>query len=183
MITTLELMHSQIKRCYDITHRLRTLGKSQAQAESCAVNDVIEDILDLLDQQFSASRIKISKRLGKQLPLVGLSRIDGHQVIHNLLTNAIAAMPGGGNIRIRTFLDKTSKLMAIEVIDDGVGITSKHLPKVFEPFFTTKEQGIEKSSGLGLSIVYAIIQEAGGSIHIQSSLRKGTQVNILLPLR
>jgi len=56
------------------------------------------------------------------------------------------------------------------------------LPKVFEPFFTTKERGIDKSAGLGLSIIHSIIHAVGGTVHIKSSLRKGTTVQISLPV-
>ena len=145
------------------------------------MNETIKDILGLLQQPFSMHKIKVQSRCAKNLPKVNLSKIDGHQVIHNILTNAIQAMPAGGTVSIHTSFDAKSKLVTVEITDQGVGIASAHLPKVFEPFFTTKDHGVEKSSGLGLSIVYAIVQAAGGSINIQSSLRKGTQVRLLFP--
>ncbi len=182
ILNTMEQMNKQIRRCYQTTGRLKILGQSKTHRESCAINEIVEDILGLLEQQCRDSKIKVHKHLQKNLPLVHISRLNGHQVIHNILANAVEAMPAGGNIKIWTLYKKRSKFVTIEVIDEGVGITSQHLPRVFEPFFTTKEQGVEKSSGLGLSIVYAIIQSVGGSIHIQSSLRKGTQVKILLPV-
>ena len=92
-------------------------------------------------------------------------------------------MPSGGVIKVQTSLNKQGDMIMVNVIDQGVGITQEHLSKVFEPFFTTKERGLEKSAGLGLSIIYSIINAAGGFIHIKSSLRNGTTVQISLPVK
>ncbi len=181
MMTTMEQMNKQIKRCYDIAQRLSGLDKSKIKREFCGINGVINDILGLLDQQFSVSRIKVNVRLKKGIPNINLSRLDGHQVVYNVIINAIQAMPGGGIIKIRTLYERKIRCVVIDISDEGIGITPKHLSRIFEPFFTTREHGVEKSSGLGLSIVYAIVQAAGGEIDIQSSLRKGTQVRIFLP--
>ncbi len=181
MLTMLERMNQQIKRCYQTSERLTGLGKSKGGGGSCHIHEVISYILGLLEQQCLARGIKVQTRFQKNLPKVRISPIDGYQVIHNILTNAMQAMPAGGMIKIRTSLDQGARLVAIEITDQGVGITPGHLSKIFEPFFTTKERGVEKNSGLGLSIVYALIQAVGGAINIQSSLRKGTLVRILLP--
>jgi len=181
MIVTLERMNKQIKQCYETTQRLIVLDQSNIKHESCDINKIIGDILELLKNQFVDYKIKSSVRLKKGVPLVYLSRIDAHQVMQNIIANAIQAMPAGGLVKIRTLYDEKQKFVIVEISDEGVGIDPQHLPKVFEPFFTTKDHGVEKTSGLGLSIVYAIVQAAGGSITIQSSLRKGTQVRIFLP--
>ena len=181
MIFTLEQMNRQIKHCYETTQRLINLDKSKSKLEFCSVHEVINEILDLFGPQFLACKIKTSFRFQKDIPKVKLSPIDGYQVMHNVISNAIQAMPGGGSIKIRTLFEKKSKLVIVEVIDQGVGIAPGHLPRVFEPFFTTKEGGIEKNTGLGLFIVHTIVQAVGGSIDIQSSLRSGTQVRIVLP--
>ena len=72
-------------------------------------------------------------------------------------------------------------MITVDIEDSGVGIPQENLARIFEPFFTTKHFGVEKRSGLGLSIVYSLVQSAGGDIEIQSSLRKGTFVRVLLP--
>src|SRR5262249_17980168 len=162
-------MNKQIKHCYSTVQRLSGLDQSKINKEFCNINDVISDILGLLKQEFSSSKIKSYVRLHKNIPLVTLNRLDAHQVIHNVISNALQAMPGGGIMRIRTSIDKKSKYVVVDISDEGVGIDPQHLAKVFEPFFTTKEHGIEKSSGLGLSIVHAIVSAAGGSINIHSS--------------
>lgn len=182
MLTTLEQMNKQISRCYDTTQRMVGLSKHKSGQETCNINDVIKDIAELFNQQLSSTKIKLHLRLKKEVPLVCINRVEGHQIFHNVLTNAIQAMPAGGTIKVRSIFDTAMNFIIVEVVDDGVGITPEHLSKIFEPFFTTKDQGVEKSSGLGLSVVHAIVQAVGGSIDVQSSLRKGTQVRIFLPV-
>jgi len=184
IITTLEQLERQLEHCSQTTSRMLYVGKRHARLEenSCQVNEVIKNVLGDLSQQFKNARIKLISRLGKELPLATVGPVECHQIIHNVIMNAIQAMPGGGKIRLKTFHDDTRGTIGIDVTDEGVGITPDHLSKVFEPFFTTKERGIDKSSGLGLSIIYSIINAVGGTIHIKSSLRKGTTVHISLPV-
>ena len=184
IIATLEQLERQLEHCSQTTSRMLYVGKrlSRLEENNCQINDVIKNAVGELSQQLKNARVKIVLRLGKELPLATVGPIESHQVIHNVIINAIQAMPGGGNIKVRTFLDKARAFIGIDVADEGVGITPDHLSKVFEPFFTTKERGIDKSSGLGLSIIYSIINSVGGTVHIKSSLRKGTTVQIFLPV-
>jgi signal transduction histidine kinase len=184
IIATLEQLERQLQHCSQTTSRMLYVGKRQGRLEvnHCQINDVIKNIIGDLDQQLKSARVKLVVRLGKQLPLATVGPVECHQIIHNVIINAIQAMPGGGIIKVRTFLDKVKGLIGIDVTDEGVGIAPDHLSKVFEPFYTTKERGIDKSSGLGLSIIHSIIQSVGGSVDIESSLRKGTTVQISLPV-
>jgi signal transduction histidine kinase len=184
IISTLEQLERQLEHCSQTTSRMLYAGKRHARLEdnNCQINAVIKNVIGDLSQQLKLARIKLVPRLGNQLPLVTVGPVECHQIIHNVIINAIQAMPGGGTIKVKTLLNKTSEFIDIDVTDEGVGITPDHLPKVFEPFFTTKERGIDKSSGLGLSIIYSIINAVGGSINIKSSLRKGTTVQISLPV-
>jgi len=184
MIATLEQLKRQLEHCSQTTGRMLYMGKRSVRLEdnSCQINDVIRDISGILSQQLKLAHVKIVSRLKKELPLAAVGQIECNQIIHNVLINAIQAMPGGGTVKVTTFLDRVQNGIAISITDEGVGITPDHLPKVFEPFFTTKERGIEKSSGLGLSIIHSIIKAVGGTVEIKSSLRKGTSVHILLPV-
>jgi len=184
IIATLEQLERQLEHCSQTTSRMLYVGKrlSRLEENNCQINDVIKNAVGELSQQLKNARVKIVLRLGKELPLATVGPIESHQVIHNVIINAIQAMPGGGNIKVRTFLDKARAFIGIDVADEGVGITPDHLSKVFEPFFTTKERGIDKSAGLGLSIIYSIINSVGGTVHIKSSLRTGTTVQIFLPV-
>jgi len=184
IISTLEQLKRQLEYCSQTTDRMLYMGKRRArlQENSCQINDVVKNITGILTQQLEFARIKLVLRLKKELPLAAVGHIECHQIVHNVLINAIQAMPGGGTIKVTTFLDVQRGCVGIDVDDEGVGIMPDHLPKVFEPFFTTKERGIGKSAGLGLSIIDSIIKAVGGSVDIKSSLRKGTSVHILLPV-
>jgi two-component system NtrC family sensor kinase len=184
LISTLELLERQLEHCSQTTSRMLYVGKRRARMENnnCQINEVIKNVLGDLSRQLKTAHIKLVPRLEKQLPLVTIGPVECHQIIHNVIINAIQAMPSGGTIKLRTFIDKTHGFIGIHVTDEGVGIAPDHLPKVFEPFFTTKERGIDKNAGIGLSIIYSIINAAGGSIDIKSSLRKGTTVQISLPV-
>jgi CheY-like chemotaxis protein len=115
------------------------------------------------------------------------------QVLMNLATNARDAMPDGGKFIIRTdhiemdneFIKihgfgQTGRYAVITIEDTGEGIDDDTKEKIFEPFFTTKEVG--KGTGLGLAMVYGIIQQHEGYIDVQSEFGKGTTFTIYLPL-
>ena len=160
IISTLEKLERQLEHCSRTTSRMLYVGKRHARLEenNCQVNDIIKSVLVELSQQLQSARIKLVSRLEKELPKATVGPIECHQIIHNVVINAVQAMPGGGVIKVRTKLDKARRFIGIDVTDEGVGISPDHLSKVFEPFFTTKERGIDKSSGLGLSIIHSIIK-------------------------
>jgi signal transduction histidine kinase/Fe-S-cluster-containing hydrogenase component 2 len=106
------------------------------------------------------------------------------QVLVNLISNAFAAMPDGGRLRIRTEDDETH--VRLIVSDTGVGILPEHFPKLFEPFFTTKKVG--KGTGLGLAVSYGIVKMHRGDIKVQSNADTakgptGTTFTVVLPRR
>lgn len=98
------------------------------------------------------------------------------QVFFNLILNAIQAMPGGGELRITCSYAQDGKYADVKIKDNGCGILSEHMDRVFTPFFTTKEG----ATGLGLCIVYRIIQAHNGAIQIDSEPGHGTTVSIQL---
>lgn len=107
---------------------------------------------------------------------------DVEQVLLNLASNSRDALPAGGTITIRLSEEKMPEgnVAKIEVTDDGVGMDQRILDRVFEPFFTTKELGA--GTGLGMSTVYGLIKDAGGSVSTSSVPGSGTTVEVLLPL-
>ena len=94
--------------------------------------------------------------------------------------NAVAAMENEGILTLRTYRDKPTKKVYLEVADTGCGIPKENVPKVFDPFFSTKEQG--KGTGLGLSTVYGIVKENGGNIAVKETSPEGTTFLLELPL-
>jgi PAS domain S-box-containing protein len=103
------------------------------------------------------------------------------QVIHNLVINAVQAMPDGGIITIGAencgSIPEGKRCMRISVADNGTGIPEQHLQRIFDPYFTTKQQG----SGLGLATCYSIIKKHGGTIMVESTLGKGSTFYLTLP--
>ena len=109
------------------------------------------------------------------------------QVLHNLVINAIQAMPSGGMVRIRgenlvmeagnELAIDTGRYVKISIQDEGIGISADHLSKIFDPYFTTKQLG----SGLGLATAYSIIQSHCGHISVESKLEQGSTFHVYLP--
>src|SRR6185436_17372147 len=105
------------------------------------------------------------------------------QVLLNLMINAEQAMlaaNGRGTLVVRTWHDPDQEAVVLEINDDGPGIPEDLQPKIFDPFFTTKEVG--KGTGLGLTVAYAIIQEHGGRIRLESRPAGGASFYVELPV-
>jgi CheY-like chemotaxis protein len=95
----------------------------------------------------------------------------------NIIFNAIDALPSGGTIRLRVLTEDSQGI--VEIADSGVGMSAEVQARVFEPFFTTKG---EAGTGLGLSMVFGIVEQHGGHIEVRSSPGDGTTFRISLPL-
>ena len=89
------------------------------------------------------------------------------QVFLNLINNAVAAMEGGGTLKIKTDFEKGGRKAIVQFQDDGIGIRPEDIDHIFEPFFTTKPEG--SGTGLGLFVSYGIISKYGGSIDCVST--------------
>jgi signal transduction histidine kinase len=113
-----------------------------------------------------------------------------HRCFNNLLTNAIQAMPRGGDLTVRTWLgpDRTitsarsdggpEPMIRVTITDTGQGIPPERLSRIFDPFYTTKEKGL----GLGMAITHRIVEDHKGTIDVQSQVGLGTTFIIHLPL-
>ena len=152
------------------------------QRKGCDANGVISRVLNLLSPQFKLANIKLRLFLSKKLPFVAIDHLELDEIVMNITSNALEAMPNGGVFSIKTSFQKTQNLICIEFRDDGIGIPGEILPRVFEPFFTTKQRGLGQNAGLGLSVVYSIVKDCKGEVSIKSNLRLGTIVTILLPV-
>ena len=119
--------------------------------------------------------VEVSLDLGK-IPATRGNSHELTQVITNLILNAVDAMPKGGKLTLRTFLEGDTILL--EVSDTGIGMTKEVKEKLFQPFFTTKGNG----SGLGTSIVYGIVARHGGEIKVSSEEGAGTTFLLTLPV-
>lgn len=149
--------------------------------QSTDVNAVVEATLPLLDALHD-QRIKIRTDLGDVPPVQG-DPYTLQEVLFNLCANAVAAMPHGGVLTLRTRTlgnrdDDQMDSVAIEVADTGVGIPRTHLEKIFEPFFTTRAES--GGTGLGLGLCRMLINEMGGRIEVRSVVHQGTVFTVVL---
>lgn len=154
------------------------------------LNDVVADLAMMLDRLLGEP-IRLELTYGRDLwpVLADLSQIE--QVVINLSVNARDAMPGGGRLTIRTRNVPAGTAepgdddapdgdaVLIEIEDVGTGMPQHVLEKIFEPFFTTKAMG--EGTGLGLSTVYGIVKQTGGTLAVSSQEGAGTTFRVYLP--
>jgi signal transduction histidine kinase/sensor domain CHASE-containing protein len=140
------------------------------------IHEGIDSTLTLLQHNYR-DRIKIIKNYGK-IPEIDCFPGRLNQVFMNLISNAIDAIPGNGEITIST--KQEDKKVIITISDNGTGIKEENLARIFEPFYTTK--GVGKGTGLGLSIAFGILQSHSGTIDVTSKTDKGTTFTITLPI-
>lgn len=160
-----------IKNLLAYTH---TRGVSREPVEIGAVTD---NCLKMVEHQLQLSNVTVQKSIDPTLPRVLGDHNLLQQVLMNLIMNAQAAMPKGGELRIQA--RRNGRWIELFVIDTGCGIAKQNLTKVFDPFFTTKEVG--KGTGIGLWVVRSIVEEYKGTVGVQSRVGKGTTFTIRMP--
>jgi len=171
---------------------LAVAQKTEAKFEATDLNMLVRSLMDLLVQTFPKDII-IAVEFDPKIPLVMLDSTQITQAVINLCVNARDAMPNGGKLTIRTqHLDATAAqerfagakdvpYTCVAVSDTGTGIANGAKEHVFEPFFTTKGPG--RGTGLGLSVVYGIMQTHDGFVHFDSNAGQGTVFYLCLPIR
>jgi two-component system NtrC family sensor kinase len=159
-----------------IRNFLNFTRETELRFEMVDINSIIEDTLLLIIPQASSQKVTVTKELNHVSRIRG-DRIQLKQVFTNIILNSLGAMSGGGKLHIKS--EEIDARIKVTFSDTGVGIEEKNLRKIFEPFFTTKRNG----TGLGLSVVYKIIDKHNGSIEVKSDVGKGTEFIIRLPLQ
>ena len=156
----------------------------QGPREPVDVNVVIQQAITLVEGGLARSEVTIQSRLG-EIPLMLLSKTEVQDLVLNLLVNAAHAIAPEkqGLIRVSTSLRGT--FVVIEVSDNGCGISKENLGRIFLPFFTTKGAlgtSETQGTGLGLYIVYGIVQARGGDVRVESEEGVGSTFRIFLPV-
>jgi two-component system cell cycle sensor histidine kinase/response regulator CckA len=180
----LEAILSESERAARIVRNLLTFArKRQTTRAMVDVNQVVRETLALRAYEQRLTNITVVDALAAGLPNVFA---DGHQVqqvLLNLIINAEQAMlsaSGRGILVVRTWHDAEQESVVLEINDDGPGIPDDLQPKIFDPFFTTKEVG--QGTGLGLTVAYAIVQEHGGRIRLESRPNAGASFYVEMPV-
>lgn len=179
----LELMETETRRTSRIVSNLLAFSRqSKMEIKEIDLNQLLEKTLFLNSNLLKIDGAKIEKHFDPELPKIVGSEDQLLQVFMNLISNAAEAIEaaGGGVLRIETLHSPKLNRVTARFQDTGVGIPGEHLQNLFEPFFTTKKKG--KGVGLGLSVVYGIIEEHGGKIDVVSEPGAGTTFDISLPL-
>ncbi|NLZ37983.1 MAG: hypothetical protein GX893_00030 [Firmicutes bacterium] len=170
------LLIDEIDRVNFIIKEFLLLAKPAApNLKKIDIHIILEEILLLIESKSLLEDVNIYKNLSARLPAVEADPAQIKQVFLNIATNAIQAMPNGGNLTITTVVDKDK--VRVQFADTGTGMTEAQLKKIFNPFFTTKENG----TGLGLTISYRIIERHNGRIFAESKPGEGTTFTIELP--
>jgi two-component system NtrC family sensor kinase len=174
----LGLIKSEAFRCKAITTGLLDFSRIRpGDRTPVDLGDIVRSAANLISHQKRGDRISIQTSIIPDLPRVNADGGQIQQAVIALATNAIDAMPDGGDLEFRVF-GKGNRVV-IEVEDSGSGIPTENMSRIFEPFFTTKEVG--KGTGLGLAVCYGIVSEHGGRLTVRSNVGKGTTFGIYLP--
>lgn len=182
-IQYLEMISSESARCGDIVKNLLQFSRQTSiDLKPHEVKEIIEQSLRLVQHKIHLMNLEVKTCLEESIPPLVCDSQLLKQALVALLINACEAIPsGGGLIEVASRYCSSQKAVEISVHDNGIGMDEETKRQIFEPFFTTKEQG--KGVGLGLAVVYGIVNQHSGEIEVHSSLGKGTTFILRLPMK
>lgn len=174
------------KRATELTRQLLTFARGGEPVKKVvAVRHLIEEAMALM---LRGTNVRGEIRVDEDIRAIEADEGQIAQVLHNVIINAVQAMPAGGILRVeagnmrldatRTIALPAGEYVRIAITDEGCGIPEEIQERIFDPYFTTKEFG----SGLGLASAYSIMTRHGGSISIDSAGIRGTLCTLLLPV-
>jgi two-component system NtrC family sensor kinase len=181
VLDTLELIRSESMRCGNIVRDLLTYSRQgSAKMQSAALHALVDRALQLVAHHIELRGITTVRDLTLADDRVTCDPEQIEQALVALLINAVEAMTDGGRLTVRTCADPaTPDRIQLGVTDTGVGIPPEVQPHIFDPFFSTKDD--TKGVGLGLAVVYGIVQRHEGRIDVESHPGHGTTFTITLP--
>lgn len=171
----LEITEDEINSSNKIISDL--LGFSRVGKPAVSFTRVKKMIDEAISRVPIPENIELAERLGTDRAEVEVDSDQIQQVLVNVITNSVQAMPGGGKLTIAA--REKGRFLEVEITDTGVGIPRENVGRVFEPLFTTRAKGI----GLGLAVCKSIIDRHGGDIEVRSKVGEGTTFKITLPLK
>lgn len=172
----LERIQSEIDRIDNLLIKLLSVSRSRSRISSALqVNLIAQEVLNNFQSQIEAKGISLQQKIVVTPPFYG-DEEEIRQVFTNLISNALHAMPTGGELRMSVLYEEDA--IQIEISDTGCGIPLEHQSRVFDPFFSTRPKG----TGFGLPIVLRIIKSYNGKISLTSQPGVGTTFVVLLPV-
>jgi PAS domain S-box-containing protein len=188
-----EIIETSSLRAADLVRQLLAFSRGTQPEELQVVypNRIISETTRLLESSLGKD-VQLELDLSPAIQPIAANSTQVQQAVLNLCLNARDSMPNGGKITIATsavdvgreglalyqdLAPEPGQYVCVRVADNGIGIAKNNLDKIFDPFFTTKEVG--KGSGLGLAMVYGIVQNSRGYVHVESQVGKGTVFDLL----
>ncbi len=182
---TVDNLCSEINTIAHITSNLMTFANKPVDwTDKVEINSLVQETINLLNFNAQYQNIKIYFTKSREDIWLIINPIEFKQILLNLIRNSFEAMNDGGEIEIVTSLDvkENSREVEIKVSDNGPGINKKYIEKVFSPFFSTKEN-TGNNMGLGLSVVYNIINKYNGTINYSNKKPSGCIFTIRFNLK
>jgi signal transduction histidine kinase len=171
------VIESEIRRLDEVVQGfLKFTRPEDLRLQPVKVHGLMDEILPIIETEASKHNVKVTVDVPPSVPAVNGDSAMLRQAFLNLAINACQAMPNAGSLRLKAGPSSRARVEVI-VQDTGVGIAPEHLSKIFNLYFTTKEKG----TGIGLSMVYRIIQMHDGEVEVQSTPGRGTTFRVLLP--
>lgn len=174
----LHVIQQEAGRCGKIVRNFLLFARrSGGELALHALSPIVDQSLAILNHHLEMSRVGL---VWIPLPAGDEVVCDAGQIqqaLLDLFVNAVEAMPGGGTLSVAVL--PRGDEVEVSIMDTGVGIPPEALPRIYEPFFTTKEGKV--GAGLGLSVVYGIVERHGGRIDVRSEVGKGTTFRLTLP--
>jgi signal transduction histidine kinase len=172
-----EIIESEIRRLDEVVQGfLKFTRPEDLRLQPVRVKDVFDEILPLIAPEAEKNNVRVDVVAPAEVPWVNADASMLRQAFLNLALNACQAMPHGGTLRLSCGPAPGNRV-EVRFADTGVGIPAEHLSKIFDLYFTTKDHG----TGIGLSMVYRIIQLHDGEVEVESSKDRGTTFRVLLP--
>jgi signal transduction histidine kinase len=171
------VIESEIRRLDEVVQGfLKFTRPEDLRLQPVRVKDLFDEILPLIEPEAQKNNVRVQVDVPPDIPSVNGDAAMLRQVFLNLAINGCQAMPGGGTLRLSCGRASRNRV-DIRVQDTGIGIPAEHLSKIFDLYFTTKDHG----TGIGLSMVYRIVQLHDGDIEVESTKNRGTTFRVLLP--
>ena len=180
LIDLVDSVISTVQRCAAVTRGLLNFSRHlNLSVQTIDLKEIIDEVKSVLSKDADYRSITVGVQVSKNFPQFEGDRGKLEQVFFNLFNNAIGAMLDGGHLEITAVQDRKN-FVTISFNDNGPGIPESDLEHIFDPFFYSKAR--HDGTGVGLSVTYALVQEIGGTISVESQLGKGTSFNIRIPL-
>ena len=172
-----EVIESEIRRLDEVVQGFLKFSRPEdLRLQPVRVTTIFEEILPVIEPEAAANHVRVEVNAPMTVPAVNGDAAMLRQAFLNLAINACQAMPQGGTLRL-SCAPASRDRVEVRFEDTGVGIPADQLGKVFDLYFTTKDHG----TGIGLSMVYRIIQLHDGEVEVQSTPGRGTTFRVLLP--